>query len=133
MGAEIRKQGHARTLGESRVPVSDGHHFHAAVGLESLDHGAEGIEVRHHCPIRAGLPALEVRAYGAAPCEFEVHAQLLQLVAHEVHDPVGEPAGAGNAEQFEKRVEDVGLIYGQLFHCEFYWLTLQRSAETTGR
>ncbi len=51
MLADIGEQGAAGTLGEAGVPVAHRHHLQAAVVLEGLDHGPEGVDVGDNGPV----------------------------------------------------------------------------------
>jgi len=115
MLANVGEEGPAGPLGEPGVPVADGNQLQAAVLLERLDHGTQGVDVRDHGPVRLRHVPRQVGADGTAARELKGHVHALQLLAHEVHDSIGIPRRARRVEQLEQDVEQVvGIDFKQL-------------------
>jgi len=78
-----------RALGETGIPMSDGHNFQTTIGLQSFHHRAQGIEVGNDRSIRAPLGALDVGANGTASGQFVFDAETFEFIAGKVHNTRG--------------------------------------------
>ncbi|MCY1366403.1 hypothetical protein D9M69_532980 [compost metagenome] len=110
--AVVGEQADPAALGEAARPAADRRQAEAAVVLQFADDRANGVEVRRHRAVGAGLAAGDGRADVAAAGQLERHAELVEALGDVAHDGVGETGRAGNGEHLEEhlfQVVEVGV------------------------
>ncbi len=106
----VGEQREPRTLGKARGPGADGHHAHAAIGLQLAHHGAQRVQVGHDGARRVSLAALERGADGAAARDFVGNAQPVETARDIAHHGVGQAHGAGDRQQLQQGLFEVRLV-----------------------
>ncbi len=106
----VGKQADPAALGKTARPATDRGEGQATVVFHRTHGGADGVQVRRHCAVRAALFALQRRANRAAPGHFKRNAQLFETLGDVAHDGVGEPGRAGNGEHFQQDFLQVSQI-----------------------
>ncbi len=110
------EQGHPPPFSQARRPRAHRQQPQTAVGLEFTHHSPHRVEMNGQGAVPVFPAALEVGAYGAAPCHIEIDTDFLQGAAHVVNDLITHAGRAVDVEQRQKRVVQVVHINGHRFH-----------------